>query len=201
VEREIRGLVQAIKDVVSALSIKNELMSLEARQAELKQHLEAPKMPPLLHLRMADVYREKVRTLCHALEHEDSRAGAADAIRGLIEATSPPNKSWLRGRPRQRGAVGAVVAREKKFKSRSRNQMKKGAARRCHAALKFWLRGRDLNPRPLGYEHLETRDPTNVSGLCQPTLPAVFADPFSARNVPSCESDDRGYYGCAKSGR
>ncbi len=25
-------------------------------------------------------------TLCHALENEDSRAGAADAIRGLIEA-------------------------------------------------------------------------------------------------------------------
>ncbi len=70
----------------SALSIKNELMVLEARQAELKQHLEAPEMPQLLHPRMADVYREKVRTLCHALEHEDSRAGATDAIRGLIEA-------------------------------------------------------------------------------------------------------------------
>jgi hypothetical protein len=87
VEREIRGLVQAIKDGVSALSIKNELMALEARQAELKQHhLEAPEMPQLLHPRMADVYREKVRTLCHALKHEDSRAGATDAIRGLIEA-------------------------------------------------------------------------------------------------------------------
>jgi hypothetical protein len=59
VEREIRGLVS-----VSALSIKNELMSLEARQAELKQHLEALEMPQLLHPRMADVYREKVRTLC-----------------------------------------------------------------------------------------------------------------------------------------
>jgi site-specific DNA recombinase len=61
-------------------------MSLEARQAELKQHLEAPEMPQLLHPLMADVYREKVRSLCRALEHEDSRAGASDAIRGLIEA-------------------------------------------------------------------------------------------------------------------
>jgi hypothetical protein len=34
---------------------------------------------------MADVYREKVTSLCRALEHEDSRAGAAEAIRGLIE--------------------------------------------------------------------------------------------------------------------
>jgi hypothetical protein len=49
VEREIRGLMQPIKDGVSALSIKNELMALEARQAELKQHLEAPEMPQLLH--------------------------------------------------------------------------------------------------------------------------------------------------------
>jgi len=59
VQREIRGLVQAIKEGVSALSIKNELMALEARQAELKQHLEAPEMPQLLHPRMADVYRER----------------------------------------------------------------------------------------------------------------------------------------------
>jgi Recombinase len=29
--------------------------------------------PELLHPRMADVYREKVTTLCQALEHEDSR--------------------------------------------------------------------------------------------------------------------------------
>jgi hypothetical protein len=59
VEREIRGLVQAIKDGVSALSIKNELMSLEARHAELTQHLEAPEIPQLRHPRMADVYRER----------------------------------------------------------------------------------------------------------------------------------------------
>jgi site-specific DNA recombinase len=86
VEREIRKLVQAIKDGVSALSIKDELLSLEARQTELRRHLEAPEMPQLLHPRMADVYREKVTTLCNALEQEEERAGAADAIRGLIEA-------------------------------------------------------------------------------------------------------------------
>jgi len=86
VEREIVKLVQAIKDGVSAVSIKNELLSLEARQTELRRHLEAPEMPQLLHPRMADVYREKVSSLCNALEHEDGRAGAADAIRGLIEA-------------------------------------------------------------------------------------------------------------------
>jgi site-specific DNA recombinase len=86
VEREIGKLVRAIKDGVSATSIKKELFALEARQAELQQKLEAPEMPELLHPRMADVYREKVTTLCQALEHEDSRLGATTAIRELIEA-------------------------------------------------------------------------------------------------------------------
>ena len=86
VEREIRKFIQAIKDGVSALSIKDELLSLEARKAELQSRLEAPEMPELLHPRMADVYREKVGNLCLALANEESRTGAADAIRALVEA-------------------------------------------------------------------------------------------------------------------
>jgi DNA invertase Pin-like site-specific DNA recombinase len=86
VEREIRKLVQAIKDGVSALSIKDELLSLEARKTVLQSRLDAPEMPELLHPRMADVYREKVKNLCGALEAEESRTGAADAIRALVEA-------------------------------------------------------------------------------------------------------------------
>jgi DNA invertase Pin-like site-specific DNA recombinase len=86
VEREIRKLVQAIKDGVSARSIKDELLSLEARKTELQSRLSAPEMPELLHPRMADVYREKVGSLCRALESEESRTGAVEAIRALIEA-------------------------------------------------------------------------------------------------------------------
>jgi site-specific DNA recombinase len=86
VEREIPKFVQAIKDGVSAVSIKDELLALEARKSELQTRLDAPEMPELLHPRMADVYREKVGSLCLALENEDSRTGAADAIRGLVEA-------------------------------------------------------------------------------------------------------------------
>jgi site-specific DNA recombinase len=85
-EREIRKLVQAIKDGVSALSIKDELLSLEARKAELQSRMKAPEMPELLHPRMSDVYRERVGSLCLALESEESRTGAADAIRALVEA-------------------------------------------------------------------------------------------------------------------
>jgi DNA invertase Pin-like site-specific DNA recombinase len=86
VEREIRKFIQAIKDGVSALSIKDELLSLEARKAELQSRLDSPEMPELLHPRMADVYREKVGNLCLALESEESRTGAREAIRALIEA-------------------------------------------------------------------------------------------------------------------
>jgi site-specific DNA recombinase len=86
VERDIRRLIQAIKDGVSALSIKDELLSLESRKAELQSRLDASEMPELLHPRMADVYREKVGSLCLALENEESRAGAAEAIRALVEA-------------------------------------------------------------------------------------------------------------------
>jgi len=45
VEREIRKFIQAVKDGVSALSIKDQLLSLEARKAELQSRLEAPEMP------------------------------------------------------------------------------------------------------------------------------------------------------------
>jgi site-specific DNA recombinase len=81
VEREIRKLVQAIKDGVSALSIKDELLKLEARKAELQSRVDATEMPELLHPRMADVYRAKVGSLCLALESEERRTGAAEAIR------------------------------------------------------------------------------------------------------------------------
>jgi site-specific DNA recombinase len=86
VEREIRALVQALKEGVSAAAVKEELQKLESRQAELRLRLDAPEMPELLHPKMADVYRDKVTRLCEALQEEASRAGAVDAIRGLVDA-------------------------------------------------------------------------------------------------------------------
>ena len=43
-------------------------------------------MPELLHPRMSDVYREKVGSLCVALECEESRTAQRTAIRSLVEA-------------------------------------------------------------------------------------------------------------------
>lgn len=92
VEREIRKLIQAIKDGVSATSIKNELFALEARQAELQQKLDAPEMPALLHPRMAEVYRAKVSGLCEALELEDTRMGCARIQSEVTKCSWPSSR-------------------------------------------------------------------------------------------------------------
>jgi site-specific DNA recombinase len=42
-------------------------------------------MPEPLHPRMSDVYREKIGSLSLALESEESRTAAPDAIRALLE--------------------------------------------------------------------------------------------------------------------
>jgi len=60
---------------------------LEGQQTDLRARLErAAQPPPLLHANMADLYREKVIQLASGLEFEESRIGAADALRGLIDA-------------------------------------------------------------------------------------------------------------------
>ena len=70
-----------------ALSIKDELLALEARKAELQSRLDAPEMPELLHPRMADVYREKVGNLClGAGGRGESHGSRVRRIRALIEA-------------------------------------------------------------------------------------------------------------------
>jgi hypothetical protein len=45
----------------------------------------ADEPPPLLHLGMAKLYRQKVSDIAQALEHPDTRTEAAEAIRGLID--------------------------------------------------------------------------------------------------------------------
>ena len=60
VDREIGKLVQAIKDGVSALAIKNELVTLEARKAALMTALAEPPLPAL-HPNMAEVFARRRR--------------------------------------------------------------------------------------------------------------------------------------------
>ena len=83
---EIRKLIQAIKDGVSALSIKDELLSLEARKAELQSRLERPgdagAAAPAHGRRLS---REGRQPLSRAGERGEPH-GRREAIRALIEA-------------------------------------------------------------------------------------------------------------------
>ena len=84
--RDLKRIVQAIKDGIPALTLKDELMGLEGRKLELEQMVsKAPAPIPRLHPRLADLYRRKVDDLHDALNREDTKAEASEAIRALID--------------------------------------------------------------------------------------------------------------------
>ena len=110
-------------------------------------------MPELLHPRMSDVYREKVGSLCLALENEENRTGAADAIRALVEAiVLEPDGAQLKITLTGDLAGMLSAARETKRSPDTGDLMVQIS----------WLRGRDLNPQPLGCDPDE-RDSGRVS--------------------------------------
>src|SRR5262245_48407036 len=93
-EREIerievrrKKLVQSIMDGVPASEVRDELTANAARREELKARLAAADSPPpLLHPEMAELYRLKVSTLAQALERQETRTEATEALRGLVDA-------------------------------------------------------------------------------------------------------------------
>ena len=79
-------IVQAIKDGIPALTLKDELMALESTKVELETRLAtAPESITRLLPNLAEVYRKKVAKLADALNEENARSEAAEAIRGLID--------------------------------------------------------------------------------------------------------------------
>src|SRR5262249_15487912 len=83
VGRQIRGIVEAIKDGLRTPAMKDELLALEAHKVELAAAL-APTPAPRLHPNLAEIYRRKVIRLREELNRSELRAGAAQALRGLI---------------------------------------------------------------------------------------------------------------------
>ncbi len=87
VERQIRGMINAIKDGLYQPSMKAEMEMLESRKSELERMLaEAEEPPPLLHPSLAEVYRTRIGALSEALGREDTRAEAAQVVRSLVSA-------------------------------------------------------------------------------------------------------------------
>ena len=88
-------MVQAIKDGVSAVAVKDEPDALAFRKAFLMTVLAAPTLPAL-HPRMADVFRQKTLTLAAGLEHDDHRDAARQALRGILDRiVIPPGEGML----------------------------------------------------------------------------------------------------------
>jgi site-specific DNA recombinase len=86
VDRQIRALVEAIKDGMRTPTMKQELLALEAQKADLATMLErAPAPAPRIHPKLAEIYRTKVANLQDELNRPELRAEAAVALRSLIE--------------------------------------------------------------------------------------------------------------------
>ncbi len=86
VDRQIRAIIDAIKDGLRTPGMKEKLLSLKARKAELAAAVKhAPPPAPRLHPRLAEIYRQKVENLLEELNRPELRIEASQAIRALIE--------------------------------------------------------------------------------------------------------------------
>ena len=90
VQRELERAVQAILDGAPGAQLKDRIRRLEARKAELADILAtATELPPLLHLNMAEVYRQRIAALHERLQSEETKAEAANILRGLVYQITP----------------------------------------------------------------------------------------------------------------
>jgi site-specific DNA recombinase len=87
VKRDIKKVIEAIKNGFGGPDLKAEWDALQERKTALQAKLDAADTaPPLLHPSMADLYRSKVEELASALQREDTRLEAAEMVRGLIDS-------------------------------------------------------------------------------------------------------------------
>lgn len=100
VEKRIRHIVEAVSNGFRTDAMRDELIALEAKRAELAALVEQPK-PATLHPRLAEHFRAKVEALCAGLTDDAQRDGARSALRGIVEAiiipADPAAKLWLEG--------------------------------------------------------------------------------------------------------
>ncbi|WP_076650184.1 recombinase family protein [Pontibaca methylaminivorans] len=86
VEKQIRGIIEAIKEGMFHPSMKGEMDALEARKAELTGLLaDIPEDAPDLLPSASAIYAKKVSALTAVLAKPDERPHAAAALRMLIE--------------------------------------------------------------------------------------------------------------------
>ena len=89
VGRKLDGLIDAIARGICSATLQQKLDELEARKAELERALQAqPRPRPLLHPRLADIYRQRVESLQTALDGPDG--SMEHARRSASNGPGPP---------------------------------------------------------------------------------------------------------------
>ena len=98
VKRDIKKVIEAIKNGFAGPDLKAEWDALQERRTALQAKLDAAdEAPPLLHPSTTDLYRSKVEELAAALQREDTRPEASEMLRGLIDSiVLTPEKGQLR---------------------------------------------------------------------------------------------------------
>ncbi len=87
--RQIRNLLELMKDGLGSAAMVQELRGLEQHQAELHSRIAAAGTPeplPDLHPNLPELYRRKVEALEEALRDPSAAAAANEALRTLIDA-------------------------------------------------------------------------------------------------------------------
>ena len=89
IEKQIRGIIEAIKAGMFHESMKAEMDTLEARKTELNSLLaDAPEDTPDILPSASAIYAKKISALTKALNRKEERQEAAETLRGLIEKIS-----------------------------------------------------------------------------------------------------------------
>jgi site-specific DNA recombinase len=85
--RRIRRIVELMTDEDAPVrALKNQLVALETRQLALQQELAEVGAPaPLLHLNLAELYRQRVEHLHEALHDDATGDEAFELLRSLVE--------------------------------------------------------------------------------------------------------------------
>ena len=120
--RQIVRLVDAIAEGATAASLRDRLLALELRVAELEAELGGAEAPaPRLHQGLAEVYRERVAELTAVLSADDA-AEVREAVRALVEEVRLiPEGGELR--IEVRGELGAIL----RLAEGARNNKRPGA--------------------------------------------------------------------------
>jgi site-specific DNA recombinase len=87
IQKQVRGIIEAVKDGMYQPSMKAEMERLENRRLEIEQKIaDEEEPPPLLHPSLAELYRGKIAALGEALGRVDTREEAGAVIRSLVSA-------------------------------------------------------------------------------------------------------------------